>query len=135
MRASRPASWAGSLDEFNASLNTEPLGFFRAILARAIRTEVTEKILKQRFALQCEAKKAAPGCRGANSRLAFVSLRSRIVYHARMANLSFAAVATLVSGIADLRKPPRRNVDRQRGADFGGAGPLLERDAKAAVNF
>ena len=47
----------------------------RDMEANAISMRVHDKkILKQRFALPWEAKKAAPGCRGANSRLAFVSL-------------------------------------------------------------
>jgi hypothetical protein len=69
---SNPASWAGSPEDFKASLATERFGFFRAILARAIPT-VVEKNLSERFASKCQAKKATPGCRGANSKLAFVS--------------------------------------------------------------
>jgi hypothetical protein len=74
---SKPPSWAGLDDDFDASVDAivgaERFGFFRAILARAILTVVEEKKLSERFASQCEAKKAAPGCRGANSRLAFLS--------------------------------------------------------------
>src|SRR5205823_7891195 len=73
-RLSNPDSWAASQEDFNASLATERLGFVRAILARAIHTELNEKILKQRFALQSERRKATLRCRGTNSRLAFVSL-------------------------------------------------------------
>jgi len=52
-----------------------------------------------------------------------------------MANLSSAAVARLVSEIADLRSALEGTVIGQCGADFGGAGHLLEWHAKAAVNF